>query len=166
MKTDFKNKVFVGIALIAYIIISTLLIISTHLYWNPQNCHYLLRSHIMCGLFGMLGASISATRKYYRSLINEKNHEISGKEFIKLDWSYIWVYYYITRPIIGSILGALVYTLSYTGYFLLSNQTEAIISLKGKYLLFAISFLSGFSSSHVLDRLEQISKDVFRSDKI
>jgi len=38
------------------------------------------------------------------------------------------------------------------------------ISNEGKYLLFALAFVSGFAVSHILDRLEALAKKIFQVD--
>jgi hypothetical protein len=36
------------------------------------------------------------------------------------------------------------------------------ISTKGRYVIYGLSFMSGFAVSHVLDRLNAVSKQVFK----
>ena len=73
-----------------------------------------------------------------------------------------WLYYYLTRPVLGAILGALTFTLSYVGFHVLSSVRTDQVSNEGKNLLFAVAFVSGFSVSHVLDRLEAVSRQIFQ----
>lgn len=147
-----------------YLLIAVCAIIS--IYLNIFEClakTSILRTHILCGAFGMLGASVASIRKYYKYLISHSTSIIKNSEVSPMDWSLGWVYYYVTRPILGSILGAITFTLSFTGFQILSNVQQIEISSKGKNLIFAIAFVSGFSVSHVLDRLEAISKQIFKS---
>ena len=72
----------------------------------------LLRAHLMCGLFGTAGACIAAIRKYYRALITEAAAHSKGQETHPTNWSWGWIFYYLSRPILGCVLGALAYTLS------------------------------------------------------
>src|SRR3990170_529995 len=88
----------------------------------------LLRMHLMCGAFGMLGASVASIRKYYKVLITEATEKQSGKTVQKTDWSLGWVYYYLTRPLLGTVLGALSFTLSFIGFHVLANQPTIEIS--------------------------------------
>ena len=125
----------------------------------------LLRAHLMCGLFGTVGASIAAIRKYYRALITEATAHAAGQAPHPLNWSWGWTFYYLSRPILGGVLGALTYTLSFVGVSVLTEPVGTQISDEGRYLLYGLSFMSGFAVSHVLDRLNTISKRVFKSEQ-
>jgi len=154
----------VGIALIGYLLIAVCAIIFVYLnIFEYLAKASILRTHILCGAFGMLGASVASIRKYYKYLISHSTSIIKNSEVSPMDWSLGWVYYYVTRPILGSILGAITFTLSFIGFQILSDVHHIEISSKGKNLIFAIAFVSGFSVSHVLDRLEAISKQIFKS---
>lgn len=154
----------VGVLLIVFLFIAVAIIFVAHL-----NCievlaqSDLLRSHVICGAFGMLGASIASVRKYYQYLITYSTAKATGRSNQSMDWSLGWVYYYLTRPILGSVLGALAYLLSFIGFQVLAGSNSLEISNKGKYLLFAVSFVSGFSVSHVLDRVDAVSKQIFQT---
>jgi hypothetical protein len=118
----------------------------------------------MCGLFGSAGASIAAIRKYYRALISEATARAGGQAPNPTNWSWGWVFYYLSRPILGGVLGALAYTLSLVGVSILTEPVGTQISEKGRYLLYGLSFMSGFAVSHVLDRLNTLAKQVFKSE--
>ncbi len=122
----------------------------------------LMRAHFICGTFGMLGASMAAIRKYYKTLITYSTN-IANNNNVSLDWSWGWVYYYLTRPLLGAILGALTYTLSFIGFQIISSGNQIDFSPQGQYLLYSIALISGFSVSHVLDRLENVSKQMFQA---
>ena len=123
----------------------------------------ILRAHVMCGLFGAVGAAMAAIRKYYRALITEATARAAGQEGSGLDWSWGWVYYYFSRPVVGGVLGALAYTLSLVGVSALGEPGAADISDKGRHLRYALSFVSGFAVSHVLDRLNAVASQVFKA---
>lgn|GEM_PF-1138084 len=156
----------VGIALVAYVFLALLIILITHLDLVPGLVtRDLLRTHVLCAGFGMLGASTASIRRYYRVLITESTARISGRVEAPSDWTLGWIYYYLTRPVLGAILGALSFTLSYVGFHVLSSVRTDQVSVEGKNLLFAVAFVSGFSVSHVLDRLEAVSKQLFQKGR-
>ena len=156
----------VGILLIVYLFIGVSVILTVHLNYSNVLAHSdLLRSHIICGAFGMVGAAIASIRKYYQYLITYSSTKATGRSNKPMDWSFGWVYYYLTRPILGAVLGALAYLLSFIGFQVLSDSNSLEISSKGKYLLFAVSFVSGFSVSHVLDRVDAVSKQIFQTNQ-
>ncbi|MDO8446924.1 MAG: hypothetical protein Q7T53_12655 [Deltaproteobacteria bacterium] len=154
----------VGLSLVGYLSIAVIVILIVHLnmviYLAKAS---VLRTHILCGAFGMLGASMASIRKYYKYLISHSTALINNKECVPMDWSLGWVYYYLTRPILGAVLGAITFTLSFIGFQILSDAQQIEISGKGKNLLFALAFVSGFSVSHVLDRVDAISRQIFKS---
>lgn len=159
-----KSCYFVGVSLVIYLLFAVLAILFIHLNLLPVlTIETLLRMHLMCGAFGMLGASVASIRKYYKVLITEATEKQSGKTVQKTDWSLGWVYYYLTRPLLGTVLGALSFTLSFIGFHVLANQPTIEISANGRYALFALAVVSGFSVSHVLDRLEEVSRQIFQS---
>lgn len=153
---------FIGLYLIISIIIAASIIVIIHLnfmsvYLNAS----VMRIYALCGAFGMLGAAVASIRKYYRYLITYSTSKYTGHAVLPMDWSLGWVYYYLTRPILGAILGALTYLLSFIGFQILSESPISQISTKGRYFLFALAFMSGFSVSDVLDRLSAVSKQLF-----
>jgi hypothetical protein len=119
----------------------------------------------MCGAFGMLGAAVAAIRKYYRTLITESTARAANRPVTPSVWDFGWMFYYLTRPLLGSILGSLTYTLSFVGFQVLATSTDIQISSNGKYLLYALSFMAGFSVSQALDRLNALAKQVFHSER-
>jgi hypothetical protein len=154
----------VGIFLIVYLIISVCVILIVYLkYRNILVDSYLLRSHVICGAFGMLGAAIASIRKYYQYLITYSTARAIGRSVQPMDWSLGWIYYYLTRPILGAALGALTYLLSFIGFHVLIDSPSLDISYKGKYFLYAVAFVSGFSVSHVLDRVDAVAKQIFQA---
>ena len=72
----------VGIVLIGYLLIVVCAIIFVYLnIFEYLAKTSLLRTHILCGAFGMLGASVASIRKYYKYLISHstsiiKNYEV------------------------------------------------------------------------------------------
>jgi hypothetical protein len=124
----------------------------------------LLRAHVLCGAFGMLGSSMAAIRKYYRALITESTSAASGLAAPRLAWDFGWVFYYLTRPILGAILGALSFTLSFVGFHVFAKPTQIEISNEGRYLLFALAFISGFAVSHALDRLNSVARELLQTE--
>lgn len=158
-----KRCIVLGLLLIAYAIAAVGVIVIVHLKlidFGPSGA--LLRTHVMCGGFGMLGASLATIRKYYKALITDVTIMLQGATTGFSIWSLGWIYYYITRPILGSLLGALTYTLSYVGFRILAASTNMEISTVGKYALYGISLLAGYSVSYVLDVMSAVSKQVFR----
>lgn len=111
----------------------------------------------------MLGATVAAMRKYYNVLITDVTEVPGGGFKTYSNWSIGWVYYYATRPVLGFILGALTFTLSFIGVQVLAKPADVDISKEGRYLLFGIAFLSGFAVSHVLNRLEALAREIFKS---
>jgi hypothetical protein len=153
---------FIGVLLPLYLAIAMAIGVAMHLGWPRLLCEsHLLKVHVMCALFGMVGASVAAIRKYYQVLISEATGLSRGKPSTT-NWDWGWIYYYATRPLLGSVLGALSCTLSYVGVQVLAKPSDIEFSNHGRYLLFAIALVSGFSVSHVLDRLNAVSKQVFR----
>src|SRR5688572_2689659 len=68
----------IGIALICYLCLSIAALFAIHVnVISGLAAMPLLRSHLMCGGFGTLGAAMAAIRKYYRTLITEE--AVSGK---------------------------------------------------------------------------------------
>jgi hypothetical protein len=110
----------------------------------------------------MLGAGVSTGRKYYSALITEATALRAGDQSRLTDWSVGWLYYYLTRPLFGAVLGAMSYLLSFIGVQVLTFGDRIEMSEEGRLLLYALAFLSGFAVSHVLDRLEAVSKEIFR----
>jgi len=154
----------IGIALLVYLVLAAFAVVYLHL----DLCKYLvgeklIRAHFMCGAFGMLGASVASIRKYYKVIITESISKAKGTPFQPLDWGWGWVFYYLTRPLLGSVLGALSFTLSFVGFQVLETSGSVDISAEGRFLLYAVSFVSGFAVSHVLDRLEAMSEQMFQA---
>lgn len=148
------------------VFISVAMIVCVHLdIWPAFSKTHMLRSHVMCGSFGMLGATLAAMRKFYRTLITESTAKAASKPVIPAIWDFGWVYYYLTRPVLGGILGALTYTLSFVGFHVLAAQPDVKMSAEGRYLLCALSFVSGFSVSHALDRLNVLAKQFFQAER-
>ncbi len=149
----------VGGALLLYLLLSVLILFTAYLTpWALLGSDRLLTAHLLCAGLGMLGATLSATRKYYRALITERTTRHKNPSAPRLDWSLGWVYYYLTRPILGAVLGALAYTLSFVGVQVLTSPSEVGIGQGGKYLLYATAFFFGFATSHVLDLLEAVAR--------
>lgn len=154
----------IAICLIGYLGIAVAIIIIIHInFFSFLPNLKLLRAHIMCGGFGMLGALMAAIRKFYRILITDSTRQANGKRVQKLTWDFGWTFYYLTRPILGSVLGALSYTLSFIGFNALASSTEITISREGHFLLYALALVSGFSVSQVLDKLNTTAKNIFQN---
>ena len=157
----------VGIILVADLAVAVCSIIVLHMDLLPPLAEArLLRAHLMSGGFGMLGAAIAAVRKYYRTLITQTTATAAGGALTLSDWSIGWVYYYLTRPILGGVLGALAFTLSFVGVHVLASPSDTQISDEGRYLLFALAFVSGFAVSHLLDRLEELAQKIFVAQRV
>jgi len=155
--------ILVGIFLITYLLIAALGIILVHIDIVESLAKFsLLRAHVMCAGFGMVGATIAAIRKYYSALITESIAKAKGHVMPPLDWGLGWVYYYLSRPILGAILGALSYTLSFVGVLILTHGSDVVISNEGRFLLYALAFVSGFAVSNVLDRLGAVANQIFK----
>jgi hypothetical protein len=158
-----KRCIVLGLLLIAYAVTAVGVIVIVHLkFVDFGRSGELLRTHVMCGGFGMLGASLATIRKYYKALITDVTLMLQGATSGFSVWTLGWIYYYITRPILGGLLGALTYTLSYVGFRILATSTNIEISAEGKYALYGVSLLAGYSVSHVLDVMSAVSKQVFR----
>ena len=152
----------VGILLIVFLLLSASIIIIVHLdVFAFLKSAGLLRAHVMCGGFGMMGAALAAIRKYYKALITERTALATCQVLPPTDWTLGWVYYYLARPLMGGILGALSFTLSYVGVQVLVKPAASSISVEGQFVLYAIAFVAGFSVTHVLDRLEAVAKQTF-----
>jgi len=109
----------------------------------------------------MLGASVASIRKYYKTLISDSTSRALGNDSKQSSWEFGWVFYYLTRPILGGILGALAYTLAFIGFQILSGPQITTISHQGNMLLYAVSLVSGYAVSDVLDRFKLIAKQLF-----
>lgn len=152
----------VGVSILLFMALSMLLIVAIHLNEVPLlGRSPLLRTVAMCGAFGMLGASIASIRKYYRVLITESTARELGQEVSESTWDFGWAFYYITRPILGAILGALAFIITFILFQLLSTARESAISSQGNLMLYAVSLLSGYAVSQVLDRLSSVAKQIF-----
>lgn len=163
VKTRTALHCCVGIMLMVYLAAAISLIIVVHINLFGQLVNFqLLRAHLMCGGFGVLGAAMAAMRKFYRILISEGASQLSGQSFLKINWNLGWMFYFITRPILGGILGALSYTLSFVGFNTLASSPDMEISTHGRFLLYGFAFVSGFGVSQVLDRLNAIAKQLFQ----
>lgn len=155
---------FIGLSLVFYMLCTLGLMIVIHIGGLPfAREHTLLRIHVMAGLFGALGAAISAVRKYYHALITASTARASGRPLVLIDWSLGWVYYYLTRPLLGGVLGALSFTLTYVGFNILKGPALTEISGQGRYLIYGLAFLAGFSVGHALDRLDALAKEMFQT---
>jgi hypothetical protein len=119
----------------------------------------------MCGAFGMLGATIAAMRRYYRTLITERAALAEGKSFTPADWTLGWIYYYLTRPLLGGLLGAFTYMFSYAGLLVLATPRDTQVSSEGRFALYALALIAGFAVSHVLDRIEAVARQTFKTHK-
>jgi hypothetical protein len=160
-----KTCYWVGGALGLYLAAAVAVIFLVHLnVLESITKSPLLRAHVLCGAFGMLGSSMAAIRKYYRSLITESTSAASGATATPLLWDFGWVFYYLTRPILGGILGALSFTLSFVGFHILAQPAQIELSNEGRYLLFALAFISGFAVSQALDRLNSVAKELLQTD--
>lgn len=158
-----KTSYMIGALLIIYLACGIALILVVHTNTVPfLSTTWLLRAHAMCAGFGMIGSCLAAIRKYYRALITDSANR--GNQMVpqNLAWDFGWAYYYMTRPILGAVLGALAFTLSFVGFQALAKPSEIEMSDHGRYLLFGLAFVAGFSVSHVLDRLNTIAKQVFK----
>ena len=159
-----KGCYWVGAALVVYVVLAVTILVCVHLNVSTILANAkILRAHVMCGAFGMLGAAVAATRKYYRTLITESTARATGKQVLSSVWDFGWVYYYLTRPSLGAVLGALSYTLSFLGFQVLAAPADLEISTEGRFLLYALAFVSGFSVSQVLDRLDAVARQLFQS---
>jgi len=155
---------FIGLSLVLYLLVILLVMILIHVgTLTFFEGHAFLRLHVMAGLFGALGATISAMRKYYHALITTSTARVTGKQHVPVDWTFGWIYYYLTRPLLGGILGALSFTLTYVGFNILKGPTPTQISGQGQHLIYALALLAGFSVSHTLDRLDALARELFRA---
>lgn len=160
-------KVSIAALLIFYLLAATVGVLLIHLnVIQHLQQHHLLRTHLMCAGFGVIGASMAAIRKFYSALITEsrRTRENTGPYYV--DWSPGWLFYYATRPILGGFLGALSYLFLYGGFQILASTPKSEISNEGNLILYALSMLAGFSVSQVMTRIEQVAEQVFqRNDK-
>lgn len=158
--------IYLAIALIVFILFAITMIASIHLWWGLLNINsQILRAHMMCGSFGMLGASMASLRKLYKSLITESTAKSRGTPFAPLTWDFGWVLYYITRPMLGAILGASSYLLGYVGFQILTGPVDVNVSNHGTHLFYTIALLCGFSASQALDRMHTAAKDILTGRK-
>ena len=158
--------IFLAIALIVCMLSAVMLIASIHLWWGLLNINSkILRTHIMCGAFGMLGASMASLRKLYKSLITESNAKTRGATFSPFAWDFGWILYYITRPMLGAILGASSYLLGNVGFQILTGPVDVEVSNHGTHLFYTIALLCGFSASQALDRMHAAGKDILTGQK-
>jgi hypothetical protein len=78
----------VGTLLVVYLFIGVSVILAVHLNYSKVLAHSdLLRSHIICGAFGMVGAAIASIRKYYQYLITYSSTKTTGRSNKPMDWS-------------------------------------------------------------------------------
>lgn len=97
---------------------------------------------------GSLGSTVYCVRAFY-------SYHIAGKfDFYR----YIW--WYVFRPITGSLLALALFALMQSQIIILASSeiTEDFQSLA---TIFAISFLAGFSTEQVVERLRKASKALF-----
>lgn len=161
-----RIPIFLATALIVSMLTAVVLIASIHLWWGSININsQILRAHIMCSAFGMLGASMASLRKLYKSLITESTAKSRSTSFAPLTWDFGWILYYITRPMLGAILGATSYLLGYVGFQILTGPIDVKVSNQGTYLFYTIALLCGFSSSQALDRMHTAAKDILTGQK-
>lgn len=161
-----KAPIWISVALIFSLLVSVATVVCIHIGIFPfAPSSAILRAHVMCGAFGVLGASMASLRKLYRALITESTLRANEKQFVPLVWDFGWVLYYLTRPLLGGVLGALSYTLSLVGFQILTGHVDAKISSQGRYLLYALAVLFGFSVSHALDRMNSVAKDILSGPK-
>jgi len=152
----------IGFSLLFFLGFSLASIVAIHLNEAPLITRSpWLRISAMCAAFGMLGASLAATRKYYKVLITESTARALGKTDAHAVWDFGWTFYYLTRPILGAILGALAFALVLIGFEILSISQNSSISRQGNMMLYVIALLSGYAVSQVLDRLNAVAKQVF-----
>lgn len=164
-----RSASVVGGYLVASLIVGALLVLVIHLNWIPKICtEPMLRAHFICAAFGVMGASMAAMRKLYRAGIT---HDVLLAQKIDCEatnpiksWGTWWVYYFVTRPIYGGFLGALVFLLSNVSLQIMSQAGGEVLSPQGRYILFGVACLSGYSVSHVLDHLSNASKKVFKNN--
>jgi len=121
-----------------------------------------LRAHVLCGAFGLLGASIATIRRYYHALITEERGPHTDGHHRPIVWGYGYLVYYVSRPVLGAILGPLVYMLSFIGLQVMVAADRIDISTEGRMLMYAIAFVAGYAVSDVMDRVEAISRNMFK----
>jgi hypothetical protein len=159
-----RTRNFIGIVLFLYLIVAVFIIFIVHLNLiEIIKNNMLFRAHIMCGGFGMLGAAISLIRKYYSTLITESTINQKAETNFNFVWSAGWIYYYLIRPIMGGVAGALVFLLSYMSVQIIVIGRPLEISSQGRLLLYALSFIAGFSVTDVLNKIVEVSKQVFKT---
>jgi hypothetical protein len=76
------------------------------------------------------------------------------------DFDAKWNWWYLFHPIIGFILGIAVYFLIVGGLLTLGSVTQPNYS-KGLLLYCAISFVAGFSTKKVIEKLNEIASNTF-----
>jgi hypothetical protein len=158
--------IYLATVLIMFMLSAIISIASIHLWWGLLNINSpILRAHMMCGAFGMLGASMASLRKLYKSLITESTAKSSGCSFAPFTWDFGWILYYLTRPMLGTILGASSYLLGYVGFQVLTGSVDVKVSNQGTHLFYTIALLCGFSASQALDRMHSTAKDILTGQK-
>ena len=158
-----KSVIFISIYLVCILLGSAALIAAIHENtFAFITSRPLLRSHLMCGFFGALGASLSTIRKLYQSCIThhvvQARGEVSEASNPLQSWGFGWGLYFASRPLVGAAIGALTYLLSFIGFPFLSKSSDPTLSDQARYVLFGVSCLGGFSVSHVLDKMAGLSK--------
>ena len=101
---------------------------------------------------GSLGSVVYCTRAFY-------SYHIAGQfDFDRFIW------WYVFRPITGCLLALALFALMQSQIVILTSSdiTEDFQSLS---TIFAISFLAGFSTEQVVERLRKASKALFGEEK-
>ena len=70
----------------------------------------------------------------------------------------IWSIWYVFGPIHGSLLGVATYALVVGGLLVLGES----VALRSNWAIFALSFLTGFSSKRVLRKIHAIAGQIFQ----
>jgi len=145
---------WIGLVIVAYVLLSILTLVLTHADVLPLERRQLLRAHVMCAAFGMLGAAVRLARKYYKTLIT------TGQA---TTFTYGWLVYYVARPPIGAIVAAMLYLLTFVGVRIMTHGGNSEISQEGRMILFGAAFLAGYGASDALNRIEAASSRLFSS---
>ena len=108
----------------------------------------ILKLALLAMAAGSLGSSVYCTRAFY-------SYYIAGK----FDFSrFVW--WYVFRPITGSLLALTLFALMQSQITILASS-EITENFQSLATIFSISFLAGFSTEQVVERLRKASKALF-----
>ena len=142
-KENFKINLL-GVYLFLVLLTFILIAVIGYFYRNQNS---LISSLIIIACAGGLGGTIYSIRGFYQSLADD-NFKFGN-----------WVWWYIFRPAISSVTGVVVSFFIIGG--ILAIGTSGLNYSRGLMFYSAISFLTGFSFTQFVNKLEEIASAIF-----